>query len=108
MRHAEGDGLPPGPPLPAPVQTYLIWRSPLEYLERCRRRYGSRFTVNITSHPPLVFLSGPDDIKAMLAAPAGVLHPGEGAETIEPLVGNRSFMLQIGRASCRERVFSSV
>lgn len=29
----------------------------------------------------------------MLAAPADVLHPGEGANTIEPLVGEESFML---------------
>ena len=29
----------------------------------------------------------------MLGAPADVLHPGEGAGTIEPLVGERSFML---------------
>ena len=30
----------------------------------------------------------------MLAAPADVLHPGEGADTIEPLVGDQSFMLR--------------
>ena len=32
----------------------------------------------------------------MLAAPADVLHPGEGADTIEPLVGDESFMLLEG------------
>jgi cytochrome P450 len=30
----------------------------------------------------------------MLAAPADVLHPGAGADTIEPLVGGESFMLR--------------
>ena len=30
----------------------------------------------------------------MLTAPADVLHPGEGADTIEPLVGEKSFMLR--------------
>src|SRR5207245_11087773 len=75
------------------AQTFVIWKSPFTYLERCRRHYGSRFTINMTSHPPLVFLSDPDDIKAMLTAPADVLHPGEGADTIEPLVGDESFML---------------
>jgi cytochrome P450 len=30
----------------------------------------------------------------MLRAPADVLHPGEGADTIEPLVGEESFMLR--------------
>jgi cytochrome P450 len=85
--------LPSGPRLPAVVETLAIWKSPLTHLERCRKRYGSRFTVKITSHPPLVFLSDPNEIKAMLSAPAEALHSGEGASTLEPLVGQESFML---------------
>lgn len=92
-RSAARDTLPPGLPLPRPAQTLAIWRSPFTCLERCRNRYGSRFTINMTSHPPLVFLSDLDDIKTMLTAPADVLHPGEGGNTIEPLVGGESFML---------------
>jgi cytochrome P450 len=92
-RPAAGDALPPGSWMPAAAQTFMIWKSPFTHLERCRRRYGSRFTINMTSHPPLVFLSNLDDIKTMLTAPADVLHPGEGADTVEPLVGEESFML---------------
>jgi len=88
--------LPPTLPLPRPAQTFAIWKSPFTCLERSRRRYGSRFTIEMTSHPPLVFLSDRADIKAMLAAPADVLHPGEGADMIEELVGDRSFMLREG------------
>jgi cytochrome P450 len=87
-------GLPPGLPLSPPLQTLLFWRWPFSYLEWCWKRYGKRFTLRATSHPPLVFLSDLDDIKAIFAAPADVLHPGEGADTIRPLVGERSFMLQ--------------
>jgi cytochrome P450 len=93
MRQAARRALPPGSSLPPAAQTFAIWRSPFSYLERCRRRYGSRFTTNMTSHPPLVFLSDLDDIKAMLTAPAEVLHPGEGGATIMPIVGEDSFML---------------
>jgi tetraprenyl-beta-curcumene synthase len=93
VQPAARGALPPGLPLPAAAQTFVIWKSPFTYLERCRHRYGSRFTINMTSHPPLVFLSDPDDIKAILTAPADVLHPGEGANTIEPLAGEESFML---------------
>jgi len=93
MRRRARGVLPPGPPLLAPAQTLLVWRWPFAFLNGCRSRYGSSFTVNITSHPPLVFLSDPADIRAMLAAPADVLHPGEGAGPIEPLVGEESFML---------------
>jgi cytochrome P450 len=96
MRRRAPGVLPLGPPLLAPAQTVLVWRWPLRFLSRCRSRYGSRFTVNITSHPPLVFLSDLNEIAATLAAPADLLHPGEGAGTIEPLVGDESFMLSEG------------
>jgi cytochrome P450 len=72
----------------------MFWVSPFTYLERCRRRYGSRFTLRATSRPPLVFFSDLSDIKEVLTAPPDVLHPGEGGSTIEPLVGNESFMLR--------------
>src|SRR5271155_421418 len=93
MRQATRGVLPPGSPLPQAAQTFLIWKSPFTYLERCRHRYGTRFTINKTSHPPLVFLSDPDDIKAIFTAPADVLYPGEGGGTITPIVGESSFML---------------
>ena len=97
---AARSALPPGLSLPRAAQTFAIWKSPHACLERCRRRYGSRFTINMTSHPPLVFLSDRDEIKAMLTAPAEVLHPGEGGATIMPIVGEGSFMLRRrGRAS---------
>jgi cytochrome P450 len=85
--------LPPGSRLPAPVQTWMIWKSPLNHLARSRHRYGECFTVNITSRSPLVFICDPEEIRTVLTAPPEVLHPGEGAITVEPLVGKRSFML---------------
>lgn len=93
MDRATGGRLPPSLPLPAPLQTLLFWKWPLSYLERCRGRYGSRFTLHATSHPPLVVLSDPADIKAVFMAPADSLHPGQGAEPIRPLIGDSSFML---------------
>jgi tetraprenyl-beta-curcumene synthase len=90
--------LPPSFPLPPAAQTLAIWRSPHACLEHGRQRYGKRFTIITTSRPPLVCLSGLDDIRAVLAAPAGALDPGEGADTIEPLVGEESFMLRDGQA----------
>lgn len=86
-------GLPPGMPVPATFLTYAYWRSPFSYMERCQARYGKRFTHKMTSFPRLVFLSDPGEVKAMLTAPAEVLHPGEGGAKIAPIVGRRSFML---------------
>jgi cytochrome P450 len=85
--------LPPGMPLPTAVLTYMYWRSPFSYMERCRDHYGKRFTHRMTSFPRLVFLSDPMEVKAMLAAPADVLYPGEGSAKIMPIVGQYSFML---------------
>jgi cytochrome P450 len=96
-RRARRRELPPSFPLPSAAQTLAIWRSPHGCLEHGRQRYGKRFTIITTSRPPLVCLSGVDDIRAVLTAPAGALDPGEGADTIEPLVGDQSFMLRDGQ-----------
>lgn len=85
--------LPPAAPVPAVIQTFAFWRDPHAYLAWCRRRYGSRFTIRPVGMPPLVFMSDPADIRAIVQAPADVLHPGAGAAVISPLVGEGSFML---------------
>ncbi len=86
--------LPPTAPLPAALQTVACRLWPLDYLERCRARYGSRFTVYPIDMPPLVFLSDPQDIKALLAAPPAVLYPGTGGAVVAPLFGESSFVLR--------------
>jgi cytochrome P450 len=85
--------LPPAVPLPAALQTLACRWWPLAYFERCRTRYGRRFTVYPVDMPPLVFLSHPEDIHAVLAASPSVLHAGAGAAVLAPLIGARSFML---------------
>lgn len=84
---------PPQTPVPAPLQTFLFWRSPFQYLQRCRDRYGTTFALRATSQPPLIFLSDPHDIRSLMAAPEDTLRPGEGGAAISPIVGERSFML---------------
>jgi len=91
-----GSGLPPGVPLPAAAQTLVMWRWPLAYLDWCRARYGTRFTVRMTGFPPLVFLSDPSDVRGLLAAPVDALKAGEGGAITTPIVGAGSFMLQDG------------
>ncbi|HEY3830284.1 MAG TPA: cytochrome P450 [Solirubrobacteraceae bacterium] len=87
-------GLPPTTPLPALLQTLACRLSPHAYLEWCRARLGERFVVYPIDMPPLVFLSNPNDIRAVFAAPPDVLHPGAGAAVAAPLFGKSSFMLQ--------------
>jgi cytochrome P450 len=88
--------LPPGSPIWAPLQTALFWSTPFAYLSHCRRRYGTRFTLNATTHPPLIFLSDASDVRTLVALPENNLRAGEGSATVSPIVGERSFMLSDG------------
>jgi cytochrome P450 len=85
--------LPPGPRQPASVQTIGWWVRPVAFLERARARYGKRFTIRLLATPPFVMLSEPDQLKELFAAPPDVLHPGEGAGILEPVVGQKSLIL---------------
>jgi cytochrome P450 len=85
--------LPPGPRLPKTLQTIGWWTRSGPFFERCRARYGKRFTVRLLSSPPFVHLSDPDEVKEVFKAPPEVLHPGEGASVLEPIVGTHSVIL---------------
>jgi len=85
--------LPPSGNLPAILQTAGCRWFAYSYFEEAHRRYGDSFTVYPLYMPPLVFLSDPDDIRAILTADPTVLHPGAGSAILRPLIGERSFML---------------
>ncbi len=85
--------LPPGPRSPVALQTLGFWTRPNVGVERLRKRYGPRFTTRLVGQPPAVVLSDPDDAKAVLTAAPDVLHPGEGARLLEPIVGPHSVIL---------------
>jgi hypothetical protein len=85
--------LPPGPRTPSLLQTIGWWSRPTAYLERCRARYGKRFTIRLIGPPPFVILSDPEEIKQMFLAPPDVLYPGEGAQILEPVLGPNSVIL---------------
>jgi cytochrome P450 len=85
--------LPPGPSAPSAWQTIGFWTRPTAFLERCRQRYGTPFTLRLLGSPPFVMIADPDDIKQVFTAPTEVLHPGEGARILEPIVGRNSVIL---------------
>jgi cytochrome P450 len=85
--------LPPGPKAPVVWQTIATWVRPTVGLVRARKRYGKRFTIRLLGQPPFVILSDPNDIKEIFQAPPDVLHPGEGARILEPIVGPNSVIL---------------
>jgi cytochrome P450 len=87
------NALPPGPRLPKTLQTLGWWTRSGPFFQRCRARYGKRFTVRLLASPPFVHLSDPDEVKQVFTSPPEVLHPGEGAAILEPIVGTYSLIL---------------
>ncbi len=86
-------GLPPSGPLPAMMQTLGCRWWPYAYMRYGHHLHGNRFTVYPLYMPPIVFLTDPEEIRAVLTAPANELHPGAGSQILAPLIGKRSFML---------------
>ena len=94
MRRREREQLlPPGPRVPGALQMLATWKRPAASLERLRQRYGKQITVQLPMQPPFVILSDPDEIKQLFMAPPDVVHPGEGARILEPLLGSNSVIL---------------
>lgn len=95
--------LPPGPRMPRALQTLGWWSRPTAFLERCRARYGRRFTIRLLGLPPFVMISDPEEIKQVFTAPPEVLHPGEGARILEPIIGPSSVILLDEQPHMRQR-----
>jgi cytochrome P450 len=95
--------LPPGPSYPSLVQGLGFWTRPLAYLEKLRAQYGKRFTLQFPFSPPFVFITEPDQVKQIYQAPPDVLHPGEGARVLQPIVGSNSILLLDGDAHMSQR-----
>jgi cytochrome P450 len=95
--------IPPGPRLPKTLQTIGWWNRPIPFMERCRARYGKRFSLRLLATPIFVHLSDPDEIKESYTAPPEILHPGEGARILEPVVGRNSVILLDERPHLEQR-----
>jgi cytochrome P450 len=95
--------LPPGPRAPRVVQTIAWWTRTVPLFERCRARYGKRFTIRLLQTPPAVHLCDPAEVKEVFTAPPEVLHPGEGARVLEPIVGANSVILLDERQHLSQR-----
>jgi cytochrome P450 len=74
------------------MQLAGTWTRPTATLEGLRQ-YGRRCTIRLPFQPPFVMLSDPAEIKELFTAPADILHPGEGARVLEPIVGRNSVIL---------------
>jgi cytochrome P450 len=85
--------LPAGPSYGPTLQTLGWLARPIPLLERCRRTFGTRFTLRLHGYAPFVILSDPDEARELFSAPPDTVRAGAAARVLEPLVGRRSVML---------------
>lgn len=100
---ADAAALPPGPRMPAPLQTALWVRRAQWMLGQCARRYGDTFTLRIAGQGTWVVISHPRDVEAVFKADPEIARAGEGNRILEPVLGSSSVLLLDGRAHLRQR-----
>jgi cytochrome P450 len=95
--------LPPGPRFPVPLQTAAWIMRPTQAMDACARRYGDTFTFSLQRIGKLVFISHPDDVKAVFTGSAERLHAGEANAILEPVLGSESILLLDEKRHIRQR-----
>jgi cytochrome P450 family 135 len=100
---ARAEPLPPGPRVPAAVQTARLIATPVPFFERCRRRYGETFTIRVLRAGNLVFVSDPPSLKRLFSADRdNTIAPGRNV-VLKPVLGPRSLLLLEGEEHLRRR-----
>ncbi len=95
--------LPPGPRLPAALQTARLMARPVPFLEDCRRRYGDTFTARILRAGTMVFISDPGSLKRLFGADrVNTIAPGRNV-VLTPILGQRSLLVLEGQEHLRRR-----
>ena len=95
--------LPPGPRGPAAVQSLRLLLQPIDFLERCLRRYGDVFTLRFIGMGDLVYVADTETVKDIFTGDPSVFHAGEANEIMEPVLGSRSVLLLDEDEHLRER-----
>ncbi|HEY7630682.1 MAG TPA: cytochrome P450, partial [Thermoleophilaceae bacterium] len=96
--------LPAGPSTPGLMQTLAMISRPHGFLERCRRRYGDVFTVNVAPYGRMVFLADPALIRQVFTGDTSVFHVGGvRGRVLSPMLGHHSLLLLDEDEHMRER-----
>jgi cytochrome P450 len=84
---------PPGPRLPAAVQSLLFIRRPYSFVRKCQERYGDVISMHSATIGKFVYLADPIDIEALFAHDGTEAHAGVVNAAIEPVTGPNSILL---------------
>src|SRR5947208_5122349 len=90
--------------MPGLLQTLGMLSRPHGFLERCRRRYGDVFTVDVAPYGRMVFLADPALIRQVFTGDTRVFHVGGvRGRVLGPMLGEHSLLLLDEEDHMRER-----
>jgi cytochrome P450 family 135 len=69
---------------------------PIEFLERCRERYGSIFRIRLGPSDGVVVVSDPEWARQVMEGHPEVFHSGAANQLFEPVLGRNSLLLLDG------------
>src|SRR4051812_29550649 len=94
---------PPGPRIPAVLQTLAFMFVARRYFDWCRRRYGDVVTMSTIFDSRFVIVFDPELVKQGFGGPHEQLRGGEANAVLGPMVGSRSVLLLDGAEHMRQR-----
>ncbi len=100
---ADTTGAPPGPRIPRHILGPYWLLAEHDLLERCHKRYGNIFSLNMWPIGFVIVLADPADIKRAFTADPDQLRAGEGNVVMEPVAGPESVLLLDGQRHLNRR-----
>jgi cytochrome P450 len=85
------------------MQTSQWMFRPIDFMERCRKRYGPVFTIRFGPGRNVVMVASPDLAKQVLTGDPSVLRAGDTNGIFRPVVGSNSILLLDGDAHLSQR-----
>lgn len=95
--------LPPGPRMPAALQTLAYATRPVSFMRRCQRRYGDVFTLRMAPYGQMVWVCAPELVREVFAGSPAVFHVGAVRSVLAPALGEHSLLLLDEDEHLRER-----
>lgn len=95
--------LPPGPTESPLFQLIRGVQDPVGFVEDCRRRYGTVYTVRMLGMPPAVTFVETNAVKEIFADAGEAMHAGEANRPVELITGLHGLVRLDGARHRRER-----
>ena len=94
--------LPNGPKIPRTLQLIYWIADPLNFLEKCAKRYGDFFSIRLGNFDPFVMVAHPQGVQEIFNRDAQ-FDEGRGNDIVQPLVGANSLLVLDGNRHRRDR-----